>query len=195
MIPMKMEIQRNKTAVAVVAAAVVAALVTYFVMRPQTIGVRTGTSTRIEFKSELVTLKVPVTQILTAKGKRYEGSWFVSGWANLGIEMRDVGCVRTADGSAEYRIPEAKVLDVALDFEKSMKWDIKRTAWYPNPFDGEPNEMRDAWQKAAQVLVRKSAEDPKLREIARNQARQVVAEQIRQLKLKPVEVDSPQQAP
>jgi hypothetical protein len=191
---MKMETPQNKTAVIVVVAAILAASITYFAMRSRNNISGPGTATTIEFKSDLVTLKIPVTQILVAEGERYKGSWFVAGWANLGVKMKDVSCVRKLDGkTVEYKIPEAEILDVAVDFERSIKWDIKRTAWYPNPFDGESEQIRDDWQKAAQILVREAANNAGLKNLARDQARQVVVEQIKQLGLEPVEATPPQQ--
>jgi hypothetical protein len=74
-----------------------------------------------------------------------------------------------------------------------MKWDIKRTAWYPNPFDDEPEQIRDEWQKAAQILVRDAADNAGLKALARDQARQLVVEQIKQLGLVPVEAPPQQQ--
>ena len=194
---MREQIEQHKTLVAVVVAVLVTAAVTYFMAR-SVIKVRgEGGVDALVFKSDLVTLKVPITEILTAESEKYKGSWFVRGWANLGVDMKGVYCEKPdAKGQVKFTIPEAKVLDVSLDFEKSMIWDIKRVVWYPNPFiNDEYLNLRDEWQKQAQILVRKAAENPKLKEIAQQQARQVVTEQIMQLGLVPVDAPPPPEVP
>jgi hypothetical protein len=151
-----------------------------------------GGVTDIEFKADLVTIKIPVTEILVAQSDRYQGSWFVRGWANLGIDGHQLVLGKPdAEGYIEFQIPPAKLLDVGLDHERSMKWDIKRTVWYPWWGSEEADKLRDEWQREAQQLIKTAASRPEYKKLAEDQARQFVTALIVQQGHKPREKTSP----
>lgn len=111
--------------------------------------------------SELGTLKVSISDVLTAKSDHYTGSWLIKGYAKIGVDVRNATLI-SKDSDKKIlavKLPKPKVITASIDHERTCTWDYKKVTWWPGwtlP-DNEVDVMRDDAYKQAQKLIEKAA--------------------------------------
>lgn len=132
------------------------------------------TVTHLESLGQLVATKVYVSDVLTAEGEGYCGSWLIKGDALISIDLSRATVVEVDSTIRRARIilPQPKVLSARVDHERSKTWDVKKTTWVP--FGGNGDALRDRAMFEAQKLVGFAASSKENMDHARSSAEKVI---------------------
>ena len=87
----------------------------------------------LESLSELVCLKVHVSDVLVGENDTHRGAWLIKGDALLAI---DLGQARIVESDrvlrrAKIRLPLPRVVSARVDHERTKTWSIEKTSWIP----------------------------------------------------------------
>jgi len=136
---------------------------------------------RMSEVAELVTLKVPVSRVMTRELTGYVGGIqcvvVVNGEVALGVDLEQVRIkdVEPEDRTATLVLPEPKVRYARLDHERTTIYDVSRQGlWWLTLGDEAARKLVNKAMKQAQVTVRSAARDPSLVEQARRRAERVL---------------------
>jgi hypothetical protein len=112
------------------------------------------TVTQLERIGELTTTRVHVTDVLTAEGEGYRGSWLIKGDALLSCDMTKVKIVKVHNDKriATIRLPQPRVISARVDHDKTKTWSVEKTSWLPWRW-GDQGIVRDTAMFHAQKLV------------------------------------------
>ena len=131
--------------------------------------------------SELVTLRVPVSTVLTTELAGYTGSArcivIVNGEVELGVDLEQA---RFEDVNPEARtatlfLPEPKVCRASLDHERAAVYSLDREGlWGLLPSDEPDRELVNRAMREAQTCIKTAAQNTQLAKQARQQAERLV---------------------
>lgn len=131
--------------------------------------------------AELVTLKVPVSTVLTSKLAGYIGSIkcviVVYGEVELGVDMEAIRFedVDPVARSATLILPEPKVRHARLDHERTMIYSLSREGlWWVLMSDEPARRLVNDVMKRAETVVKSTANEPHLEMQARRKAEVVL---------------------
>ena len=157
------------------------------------------TVTHIESLGQLVATKVYVSDVLTAEGEGYRGSWLIKGDGLISIDLTRahaqhremVAQSQAQDGlisidltrahvfqidpkirRAWIMLPQPKVLSARVDHERSKTWSVEKTSWLP--WRGDGDALRDQAMFHAQKLVEHAASSKDNMDHARGSAEKVL---------------------
>jgi hypothetical protein len=123
------------------------------VPKPAPIVVRSTspTITQLQAMGELVVLKVSVSDVLEGAGAGYKGVWLVKGDALVAVDLRKARfkSVDEEHKSLVITLPRPRVIQPRVDHDKTKTWNVKKEVW----FGGDPDALRDATMREAQLLV------------------------------------------
>ena len=154
--------------------------------RPDPIGAsieghRTLLISRITEMAELVTLKVPVSTVLTSELSGYVGGvtcvMVVNGEVELGVDLEQthIKDIDPKDRTATLILPEPKVRHARLDHERTTVYSVNRQGLWCLVLGDEPaRKLVNKAMKQAQVTVQSAARDPGLVEQARRRVERVL---------------------
>jgi len=116
------------------------------------------TVTQFERIGELTTTRVHVTDVLSAEGEGYRGSWLIKGDALLSCDMSQAKIVKVDvdKRKATIKLPPLRVISARVDHDKTKTWSVEKTTWLPWRW-GDQGVMRDAAMFHAQKLVETAA--------------------------------------
>ena len=133
------------------------------------------TVSQLEKIGELASMRVHVTDVLTAEGEGYRGSWLIKGDALLSCDVSRATIVR-ADAitrTATLRLPQLRVTSCRVDHEKTKTWSVEQKSWLPWSA-GNQGAFRDAAMYHAQQLIEAAALSDRQLEPARLQTELIV---------------------
>lgn len=107
---------------------------------------------------ELAAARIHVTDVMTAEGEGYRGSWLIKGDAQLSCDVSQAKIIRVdpIGRSATVRLPPLHVTSARVDHEKTRTWSVERNTWLPWKW-GDQGAFRDAALAHAQKLVESAA--------------------------------------
>lgn len=113
---------------------------------------------QLERISELVPLRVHVTDILMAEGEGYRGSWLIKGDALLTCDVSKARFVDVdpANRTAKLLLPPPRVISARIDFDKTVTWRVEKVSWLPWT-GGNEEAFRRAAMIHAQYLVERTS--------------------------------------
>ena len=116
------------------------------------------TVTQLERIGELTTTRVHVTDVLSAEGEGYRGSWLIKGDALLSCDMSQAKIVNVnaEKRTATIRLPNLRVISARVDHDKTKTWSVEKTTWLPWRW-GDQGLVRDTAMFHAQKLVEAAA--------------------------------------
>jgi len=116
------------------------------------------TVTQLESLGELATTRVHVTDVLTADGDGYRGSWLIKGDAVLSCDLSKATIVKSDEETrtATIRLPRMRVTSPRLDHDKTKTWSVEKATWLPWKW-GDEDRFRDSAMHHAQRLVETAA--------------------------------------
>ena len=114
--------------------------------------------TQLERIGELTTTRVHVTDVLSAEGEGYRGSWLIKGDALLSCDMSKakIAKVQTEKRTATICLPQLRVISARVDLGKTKTWSVEKTTWLPWRW-GDQGLVRDTAMFHAQKLVETAA--------------------------------------
>ena len=132
------------------------------------------TVTHIESLGQLVATKVYVSDVLTAEGEGYRGSWLIKGDGLISIDLTraHVFQIDPKIRRAWIMLPQPKVLSARVDHERSKTWSVEKTSWLP--WRGDGDALRDQAMFHAQKLVEHAASSKDNMDHARGSAEKVL---------------------
>ncbi len=136
---------------------------------------------RITEMAELVTLKVPVSTVITSELSGYVGGvtcvMVVNGEVELGVDLEQarIEDIDPKDRTATLVLPEPKVRHARLDHERTTVYSVNRQGlWWLVLGDEPARKLVNKAMKQAQVTVQSAALDLGLVEQARRRAERVL---------------------
>ena len=138
---------------------------------PPTLPSMGPTVTQLERLGELTTTRVHVTDVLTAEGEGYRGSWLIKGDALLSCDMSKAKIMKLnpEKRTATIRLPPLRVISARVDHSKTKTWSVEKTSWLPWRW-GDQGIVRDTAMFHAQKLVETAAGSERNRGPAKAQA-------------------------
>lgn len=133
------------------------------------------TVTQLERIGELAATRVHVTDVLTAEGEGYRGSWLIKGDALLSLDVSQATIVRvnTEARTAAIRLPQPRVVSARVDHDKTKIWSVEKTTWLPWKW-GDQGVLRDAAMYHAQQLIESAAATERNLTLARSQTELII---------------------
>lgn len=112
---------------------------------------------RLQRLSQLVTLKVTISDVLIGESEGCRGSWLIRGDALLGIDLAQANIIDRDDAArrATLLLPAPIVLHPRVDHRRTKTWQVRRMAWLP--WNADEDRLRDAVMQQAQELVTHAA--------------------------------------
>ena len=116
------------------------------------------TVTQLERIGELTTSRVHVTDVLSAEGEGYRGSWLIKGDALLSCDISKAKIVKVNNEkrTATVHLPPMRVISARVDHGKTKTWSVEKTSWLPW-YWGDQGIVRDTAMIHAQKLVEAAA--------------------------------------
>lgn len=107
---------------------------------------------------ELAAARIHVTDVMTAEGEGYRGSWLIKGDALLSCDVSQakITHVDPIARIATLRLPPLHVTSARVDHDKTRTWSVERNTWLPWKW-GDQGAFRDAALVHAQKLVESAA--------------------------------------
>lgn len=135
----------------------------------------TPTVTQLERISELAATRVHVTDVLTAEGEGYRGSWLIKGDALLSLDVSQAKFIHVnmETRTATVHLPQPRVTSARVDHDKTKIWNVEKTTWLPWRW-GDQGLLRDAAMYHAQQLIESAAGSERNLALARSQAELLV---------------------
>jgi hypothetical protein len=133
----------------------------------------------LESLSELVCLRVHVSDVLVGENDNYRGSWLIKGDAVLAIDLRQakiVECDKTTR-RARLRLPPPKVISPRVDHERTRTWSVEKTRWIT--WTGNPDKLRDEAMWQAQRVIQAASGSADNIQLAKNSAEKLIHEMYR----------------
>jgi len=129
------------------------------------------TVTQLERIGELTTTRVYVTDVLSAEGEGYRGSWLIKGDALLSCDMTKAKFEKVSNEKrkATVRLPLIRVISARVDHSKTKTWSVEKTSWLPWNW-GDQGIVCDSAMFHAQKLVEAAAGSEKHLDPAKAQA-------------------------
>lgn len=133
------------------------------------------TVTQLERIGELAATRVHVTDVLSAEGEGYRGSWLIKGDALLSLDVSKATIVRvnTATRTATMRLPQPRVVSARVDHDRTKIWSVEKTTWLPWKW-GDQGVLRDAAMYHAQQLIESAAASERNLALARSQTELII---------------------
>ena len=133
------------------------------------------TVTQLERIGELAATRVHVTDVLSAEGEGYRGSWLIKGDALLSLDVSKATIVRvnTETRTATIRLPQPRVVSARVDHDKTKIWSVEKTTWLPWKW-GDQGVLRDAAMYHAQQLIESAAASERNLTLARSQTELII---------------------
>lgn len=131
---------------------------------------------RLESLSELVCLRVHVSDVLVGENDNYRGSWLIKGDAVLGIDLRRAMIVECdkATRRARIRLPPPAVISPRVDHDRTRTWSVEKTTWIP--WKGSPDTLRDEAMWHAQRVIQAACSSKENVQIAKASAVKIIHE-------------------
>jgi len=116
------------------------------------------TVTQLERIGELTTTRVHVTDVLTAEGEGYRGSWLIKGDVLLSCDMSKAKIVNRnpEKRTATIRLPPIRAISARVDHSKTKTWSVEKTSWLPWNW-GDQGIVRDTAMFHSQQLIEAAA--------------------------------------
>jgi hypothetical protein len=133
----------------------------------------------LESLSELVCLRVHVSDVLVGENDQYRGSWLIKGDAVLAIDLRQakiVECDKTTR-RARLRLPPPKVTSPRVDHKRTRTWSVEKTRWIT--WTGNPDKLRDEAMWQAQRVIQAASGSADNIQLAKNSAERLILEMYR----------------
>jgi hypothetical protein len=113
---------------------------------------------QLERMGQLATMRVVVTDVLSAEGDGYRGVWLIKGDALLSCDLARARIVARDDEkrTAKVWLPTPQVLSPRVDHEKTRTWSVAKATWIPWRW-GDQDVFRDSAMFHAQKLVAAAA--------------------------------------
>jgi hypothetical protein len=130
----------------------------------------------LESLSELVCLRVHISDILVGEDNDYRGSWLIKGDAMIGIDLRGAKITETDPTMrrAKIKLPAPRVASARIDHERTRTWSVEKTTWIP--WVGDPDRIRDQAMRQAQRVIHKTAGSEENLQAAKKSAEKVIRE-------------------
>jgi hypothetical protein len=130
---------------------------------------------QLEAMGQLTSMRVVVTDVLSAEGDGYRGVWLIKGDVLLACDMSKAAVVARDDErrKATIRLPRPHAVSPRVDHEKTRTWSVERATWVPWRW-GDQDSFRDGAMYHAQKLVEQAAESEENIAQARGQAELVL---------------------
>jgi hypothetical protein len=126
---------------------------------------------QLEKIGELVATRVHITDVLSAEGDGFRGSWLIKGDAILSCDVANAHIVQVdpVRKTATIQLPEIRVTSARIDHDKTKTWSVEHNTWLPWKW-GNQDAFRDAAMLHAQKLVESAAASERHAGPARDQA-------------------------
>jgi hypothetical protein len=135
---------------------------------------------RLEELSELVSLRVQVSDVLCAETRGVRAAFLVAGDALVGVDMARARVVSQdpAAGTAKLELPEPAVLNARVDHRRTLTYDVE-TGFFTSA--RTESRVRDEAMGRAQALVEAAAGSPGNIALAKGNAAKTLRLLFRQL--------------
>lgn len=113
---------------------------------------------QLERIGELAATRIHVTDVMTAEGEGYRGSWLIKGDALLSCDLSRAKIIQidAVARTATLHLPDLHVTSARVDHEKTRTWSVERNTWLPWRW-GDQGTFRDAALAHAQKLIESAA--------------------------------------
>lgn len=165
------------TVIASVGIVVVALLVARSWLTPVVTTWSSGpTIEHLETLSDLICLRVHISDVLVGENDNVRGSWLVKGDAVLGIDLRQGKVIEsdTARRQAKLKLPVPVVQSPRVDHERTRTWSVERLTWIP--WKGDPDYLRDEAMRQAQRVIQRVTGSEENVDAAKKSAERLIRE-------------------
>jgi len=130
----------------------------------------------LESLSQLVCLRVSVSDVLVGENDDCRGSWLVRGDAVLAIDLKQAKILQCHPTfrRAQIQLPEPAVISPRVDHERTRTWSVEKTTWLF--WRGNPDRLRDAAMQRAQQVIQATSGSKENMRLAKSSAETIIRE-------------------